>query len=121
MNRDDVLVYIRDELSIDADYPFADDPVTCVVRRVDNRKWFGILMTVPANRIGLPGNALIDILNVHCPSYLRYNRVGLYPGYHMNKATWTTIPLDDTVSEDEIKALILLSYDSVAPKARKSK
>lgn len=35
---------------------------------------------------------------------------GFFPAYHMNKENWISILLDGTVSADEIKPLLELSY-----------
>lgn len=35
---------------------------------------------------------------------------GFFPAYHMNKDSWISILLDGSVSEEEIKNLLDLSY-----------
>jgi predicted DNA-binding protein (MmcQ/YjbR family) len=42
------------------------------------------------------------------------------PGYHLNKSHWNTVLLDDSVPDDEIKKMIIHSYEQVVeglPKA----
>lgn len=36
---------------------------------------------------------------------------GFYEAYHMNKKTWITILLDDTLSDEEIMSYVQESYD----------
>ncbi|MBP3799889.1 MAG: MmcQ/YjbR family DNA-binding protein, partial [Bacilli bacterium] len=38
---------------------------------------------------------------------------GYYEAYHMNKKSWITIILDDTVSDNDIKKLIDNSYSII--------
>ncbi len=42
MTRQELMDYIFDAYSVEPDYPFPRDDVTCVFRHADNRKWFGI-------------------------------------------------------------------------------
>ena len=37
-------------------------------------------------------------------------REGFFPAYHMNKKSWITILLDDTVKDQEIKQMLDHSY-----------
>ena len=53
MTRKELETYIFDEYSVEPDYPFRLDDVTCVFRHVDNRKWCGIAMMVPYRTIGV--------------------------------------------------------------------
>lgn len=55
----------------------------------------------------------IDVLNIKCdPMMIGSLRMkeGFFPAYHMNKENWISILLDGTVSADEIKPLLELSY-----------
>ena len=36
------------------------------------------------------------------------------PGYHQNKEHWNTVVLDSTIPDDEIKRMIVESYDLIA-------
>ena len=38
------------------------------------------------------------------------NKQGFYPAYHMNKKSWISIVLDDTINDDEIMDYINESY-----------
>ena len=49
MTRQELINYIFDEYSVEPDFPFRMDDVTCVFRHIDNRKWFGIAMVIPYN------------------------------------------------------------------------
>ena len=53
MTRDELTQYIFDAYSVEPDYPFPKDDVTCVFRHAGNRKWFGIVMRIPYRTIGI--------------------------------------------------------------------
>ena len=78
----------------------------------NNEKWFGIVMNVDRSKFsGLSGEA--EILNVKLDRHKISNLIGkngLYEAYHMNKKSWITIVLDDTLSDDYIMDLIDESY-----------
>ena len=78
----------------------------------NNEKWFGIVMNVDRSKFSdLSGEA--EILNVKLDRHKISNLIGkngLYEAYHMNKKSWITIVLDDTLSDDYIMDLIDESY-----------
>ena len=70
MTRQELTEYIFDEYSVEPDYPFPHDDVTCVFRHADNRKWFGIVMNVPYKTLGIRKKGNADILNIKCDPLL---------------------------------------------------
>lgn len=70
-------------------------------------------MEISENKLGLPGDKIVDGLNVKCVPILigsLRRQKGFFPVYHMNKDRWIRILLDGTVPADEIKDLVELSY-----------
>lgn len=119
--RERIIRHIRDTYGAEAEYLWADTPDAAVFRHSGSRKWFGIVMTVPSNRLGLGGEEPAHIMNVKCGPLLAGSlrmEEGFLPAYHMNKTNWITILLDGTVPDGQIAPLLELSYDSVAPKRR---
>ena len=122
MTRKELETYIFDEYSVEPDYPFRLDDVTCVFRHVDNRKWFGIAMVVPCRTIGINWDGNVDILNVKCDPIMMGSlrgKPGFRPAYHMNKDKWITILLDDSAENEDITALLAMSYAMTAVKDKK--
>ena len=82
----------------------------------NNEKWFGIIMNVDRSKFSdLSGE--VEILNVKLDKHKISNLInkdGLYMAYHMNKKSWITIVLDDTLSDDFIMELIDESYSYTA-------
>ena len=122
MTRQELIAYIFDEYSVEPDFPFRMDDVTCVFRHIDNRKWFGIAMVIPYRTIGINKPGDVDILNVKCDPVMMGSlrgKSGFCPAYHMNKDKWITILLDGSAGQEDIKALLAMSYSMTAMKLRK--
>ena len=117
MTRQELINYIFDEYSVEPDFPFRMDDVTCVFRHIDNRKWFGIAMVIPYRTIGINKAGNVDILNVKCDPVLMgplRRKPGFRPAYHMNKDKWITILLNGSADEADIKALLAMSFSMTA-------
>jgi len=74
-----------------------------VFRRKNGRKWYALAMNIDGKYVGFPGIRR-DILVVRVgekrvPLLLGKNG---FPAYHMNRAAWVTILLDDCLTDDEI-------------------
>lgn len=122
--RADVLKYAADQYGTPAEYLWADVPNYAVLRRADTRKWYGIIMDVPKNRLGLNGDGIVDILDIKCDPFARevlLNQKGFVPCYHLNKIHWIGVLLDGTVDMTLLAQLIDDSYTIVGPKSRRNK
>ncbi|MCH5282007.1 MAG: MmcQ/YjbR family DNA-binding protein [Lachnospiraceae bacterium] len=114
VTRSDILKYVEDNYETKPEYLWARDPGSAVLRHRQNRKWYGIIMDVPRNKVGLDGDEIIDILDLKGePEMIAHlvTQKGFCPGYHMNKQHWLTIILDGTVEDEEIYNLIDISYE----------
>ncbi len=123
MTRQELIHYIFDTYSVEPDYPFPRDDVSCVFRHIDNRKWFGIAMAIPYRTIGINRKGNVDILNIKCsPGVIgpRRGKPGFRPAYHMNKDKWITVLLDGSAGQEEIISLLDMSYSMTASKVRKT-
>ena len=122
MNREELEAYILNHYSTEADYPWADTPRAAVFRHVANRKWFALLMEVPLDKLGLAGTEKLDIVNFKCDPILISSlrgETGIFPAYHMNKASWITVALDGSVQAKTIELLLDVSYELTKPKIRR--
>ena len=84
-----------------------------MLRHDGGGKWYGIIMDVPKNRIGLSGDEPIDILVLKGkPDDVVHicDMDGFAPAYHMNKKHWFTVVLDE-VEENVICGMIDKSYE----------
>ncbi len=111
MNREDVFMWVKEQYNTEPDYPWGDE--NAVLRHKSNNKWYGVVLKVKEDRLGLPGVKEVDVLNVKSEPMLIGSlrmKKGFFPAYHMNKENWITILLDEKAPEEEIKNLIDMSY-----------
>ena len=116
--------YMLDTYGTEAEYLWADSPGNAIFRHPASKKWYSIMMDVSSGKLGLEGERTVDVMNVKCNPIMigsLLSEKGFLPAYHMNKNHWISIVLDDSVSDDQIKPLLELSYNSVAPKRRKKR
>lgn len=119
-----IIRYIQNTYGAEAEYLWADLPDCAVFRHPSSKKWFGIIMTVPSNKLGLDGEGSVNIINVKCgPAMVGSLLIeqGFFPAYHMNKNNWITILLNGSVPNHQITFLLQVSYDSVSPKRKSRK
>ena len=122
MNREELEAYIRNHYATLPDYPWADTPRAAVFRHANNRKWSALVMEVPRGRLRLPGAEPLDIVNFKCDPILIASlrgETGIFPAYHMNKASWITAALDGSVPAETIELLLDVSYELTKPKSRR--
>ena len=103
--RDELFAYVKATFGTEPDYPWPQEPEYAVLRHADNGKWYGIVMSVPLSKLGLPGKGNVEIINVKSAQVLDmllYGDPGILPAYHMNKKHWYTICLDGSVPVDDI-------------------
>ena len=123
MTRQELIHYIFDTYSVEPDYPFPRDDVSCVFRHIDNRKWFGIAMAIPYRTLGINRKGNVDILNIKCSPVVigpLRGKPGFRPAYHMNKDKWITVLLDGSAGQEELISLLDMSYSMTASKVRKT-
>ncbi len=121
--RNDVLSLAQDRYGTEAEYLFARYPGFAVLRH-PNKKWYGVIMDLSRQKLDLPGEGMVDVLNVKCDPVMSGSlrlQPGILPGYHMNKERWITILLDGTVDMEQIGILLDISYDMVGAKTYKKK
>ena len=105
-----------------ADKPFPEDFDTTVLRHADTGKWFGIIMHISGNKVGLSPDIKVDVMNVKCKPEdtftAREISSGILPAYHMNKKHWISILLNGTVERELTEALLENSYELTKKKRR---
>ena len=85
----------------------------------DKGKWYGLMMEVPLQKLGVTSKADALILNVkiHPEDKERLlSTDGIYEAYHMNKKHWISIALNVCTDDALIKECIYTSYKCVAKK-----
>ncbi len=121
MDREELFSWCRQQYGTEPDYPWADR--NAVLRHWDTGKWYGAVLEVRRDRLGMQGEELVDVLNVKGDPVLIGSlrmQPGFLPAYHMNKENWISILLDGTAPEEQMKNLIEMSYQ-MTDKKRKNK
>lgn len=114
--RSEILEYARKTFDCEPDYPFDKYPRYVALRHGKGGKWFGLIMDVPKDRLGLHGDEKIDVIDLKCrPAMVEElkKRPGFLPAYHMDKKHWITVLLDGSVPRKDITRLIDESYELV--------
>ena len=122
MTKDELIQYVRERYSTDAEYPWADE--NFIFRHQSNRKWFAVAMCVPYRKLGIDRDGPVDIVDVKCGPILigaYRGQPGILPGYHMNKEQWITILLDGSAEDAMVKELFEISYDLTNSKSKSKK
>ncbi|MBQ7874259.1 MAG: MmcQ/YjbR family DNA-binding protein [Oscillospiraceae bacterium] len=111
--------HVRERYGAEPEYLWEKFPNNAVWRRADNKKWFGAILTVAKNKLGLEGDEIIEIIDLrtepeNLPEFIDGKH--FFPGYHMNKKHWFTICLDGSVPAEEIYELIDKSFETAKKK-----
>ncbi len=114
MDRKQLIQFISEQYNADAEHPWLKYPDYIVFRHKNNQKWFAVIMDIPRSKLGSDGDEPIDILNVKCDHIMLgslRSEKGFYPAYHMSKANWITIALDEDVGDSKIEYLLDRSFE----------
>ena len=85
----------------------------------DKGKWYGLMMEVPLQKLGVASQANALILNVKIHPEDKERLIatdGIFEAYHMNKKHWISIALNVCTDDALIKECIYISYKCVAKK-----
>ncbi|TNV17933.1 hypothetical protein FH968_17940 [Buttiauxella sp. B2] len=100
-----VIQYIKNKYGDELEFLWPRFPDNAIFRRKDNAKWYGAILTVENQKLGLKGNDRIEILDLRMhPDNITQLVDGekYFPGFHMNKKHWITLRLDGSVPVEEI-------------------
>lgn len=106
---------VKEKYNIDPEFLFDSSPGFGVFRNKINKKWFGMIMNLPKNKIIGDSKEEIEAINLKLANDNNGYELeeGFYPAYHMNKKYWASIILDDTLSDEKVMELIDISYNLV--------
>lgn len=123
MTKQEFFEYCLNTYGTSPDHPFNEDFETAVLRHVDNRKWYAIVMKVSRRKFGIDSDEVIDVVNLKLPtemfgSFGTFD--GVYPAYHMNKFHWISVLLSDA-PDDIVQFLVNVSFEATKTPKKKSK
>ncbi len=109
----DIIGYVREKYGDELEFLWNKFPDNAIWRRKDNKKWYGILLTIKASKIDLVRDTTIEILDLRIkPEDIEttVDNQRFFMGYHMNKKHWYTLLLDGSIPTEEICRRIDESY-----------
>ena len=109
-----IIEYVRKKYGDELEFLWTKFPDNAVWRRKDNQKWYGAILTVNGRKIGLNTDKTVEIIDLRMKAENKdaiLSREHYYPGWHMNKKSWYTLVLDDSIADEEIKLRITESYE----------
>lgn len=123
--RDRLFDYVKKKYNAAPEYLWRRYPDYAVFRHADNRKWFGLVMNVRRDKLGLEGNEVTDILNIKLSdpflADLLVQQPGYLRGYHISRGNWVSVLLDGSVPFEEICRWLDESYVATASGEKKRK
>lgn len=105
--------FVAENWGIEGDHPFASSPDATAFRHPGNKKWFALMMEVPAVKLGSNISGMVTVVNAKCDAALQsllLQQKGFYPAYHMNKQHWISAVLPEIEEEQWLQLLIEESY-----------
>ena len=109
-----IIKYIKEKYNDDLEFLWKKFDEDAIWRNKVNNKWYGLILKIPKSKIGINSEEIIEVID------LRYQKGEtkeiidnkfVFPGYHMNKKSWITIKLDNSVELNTIIELIENSYN----------
>lgn len=109
----DLITHAREKYGTEPEYLWEKFRDNAVLRRGDNGKWYGAILTTERKKLGLTGEEKIEILDIRCDPAtlpLLVDGKSIFPGWHMNKKHWISVPLDGTLAFGEVCELLEESW-----------
>lgn len=113
-NSKKIIEYIKEKYDGDLEYLWEKSPENAIWRRKDNKKWYGALLTVNSEKLGLKYNKKLEVLDIRCKEEnieKLVDNIIFFKGYHMNKKSWITVNLNEKLNLEEIYRMIDESYN----------
>ena len=106
-----IMTHVQENYEDQLEYLWEKSPDTAVLRHDDNQKWYAVLMKISWEKLDKSREGQVEVVN------LKHDQVadlllekGIYPAFHMNKRYWLSLPLDDTLSDEQVLELFERSW-----------
>ncbi|MBD5390524.1 hypothetical protein HDR67_00750 [bacterium] len=109
----EIMEYIQNKYHNELEFLWKKFPENAIWRNSANQKWYAILIGASARKIGMDSDQRIEALNLRYPKEEIQNIVDfkkVFPGYHMNKSGWITIPLNSNLDNETLFSWVDSSY-----------
>ncbi|MDE7453764.1 MAG: MmcQ/YjbR family DNA-binding protein, partial [Clostridia bacterium] len=109
-----VIKYVAEKYGDRLEFLWEKFDDNAIWRRSDNKKWYGAILTVTKNKLGLPSDERVEILDLRADPDLIPRMVDgekIFGGWHMNKKHWISVCLDGSMPFEDICSMIDISYN----------
>ena len=114
--REEIFKYAKENFGSDPEFLWEKYPDYAVLRNMQNSKWYALVASISAEKIGLKSRKNVEILNVKCDPVMIGSLIDgkrYFRAYHMNKEHWITLILNGEIPKQEVFAMINLSFEIV--------
>jgi predicted DNA-binding protein (MmcQ/YjbR family) len=105
-----LIEYVKKNYGDELEFLWEKYPTTAIWRRQDTKKWYGLLNTLSERKLNLDSDKIVDTVNLRGDAEKFIDGKKFFPAWHMNKKTWLTIRLDNSVEFEKICRLLNESY-----------
>ncbi len=108
--------YLWNKYGSKSEHLWEKTPNNAIFRENKSSKWFAVIQSLEKNKIGLPGDETIEIINFkETPENIEklLDNERFFQGFHMNKKYWYTVILDYSVTTEELFRLADRSYELI--------
>ena len=109
----EIIKHIKQKYDDELEFLWEKFDNNAIWRNKQNNKWYGLLINISKSKLGLESEDIVEIIDLRyqkCNIESIVDNEKIYPGYHMNKKSWITIILDESLETKEIFKLIDNSY-----------
>lgn len=109
----EIIKYIKQKYSDELEFLWEKFDDNAICRNKQNNKWYAAFLKISENKLGIESDNLVEIIDLRYEKDKIENIVDnekIFPGYHMNKKSWITIELNNSLDTKEICDLIDNSY-----------
>lgn len=109
----EIAVYIDGLYDVQPEKIFKNDDTSIVFRHHLNKKWFGLIMKIKANKLGLERDDEVFVFNLKLDPMVARSSVDghhVFESYHMNKTHWISFLIDEKTDEEKLHLFIDMSY-----------
>lgn len=112
-----IMTQVQEKYGNQLEYLWEKSPDTAVLRHEGNQKWYAVLMKISWDKLDKGKEGLVEAVNLKhdCVTDLLTQR-DIYPAFHMNKRYWISLALDDSLTDDQVLALLERSWELTSKK-----
>lgn len=110
----EIIDYIKQKYNDELEFLWEKFEDVAIWRNKQNDKWYGLMMKISERKLGIESEKIAEVIDIRYQKDETQNIVDnkkIFPGYHMNKKSWITIKLDNSIKTNKIKELIDNSYN----------